>query len=129
MILRKGYKYRLKTNFSHNRRLRVFAGHCRFVWNKALALQLARLESRLPLLSYQDLAGLLRLWKQSEEFGACWQEPAWLARCQESPSLRAERMSRLAPVCPARYDTGAQAGEAVAVPQGPPHRLAQGESG
>lgn len=76
MILRKGYKYRLKTNFSHNRRLRVFAGHCRFVWNKALALQLARLESRLPLLSYQDLAGLLRLWKQSEEYGFLREAPA-----------------------------------------------------
>lgn len=69
MIIRKGYKYRLKTNSSHDRQFGRFCGHCRFVWNKALALQLARLESRTPLLSYQDLAGLLRLWKQSEEYG------------------------------------------------------------
>ncbi|MBM4296049.1 MAG: transposase, partial [Deltaproteobacteria bacterium] len=69
MLRRQGYKFRLKTKGGHERRFLRFCGHCRFVWNKALALQLARLESRTPLLSYQDLAGLLRLWKQSEEYG------------------------------------------------------------
>lgn len=69
MILRKGYKYRLKANFEHERLFCLFSGHCRFIWNKALALQKARLDSKAPLLSYQDLAGLLRLWKQSEEWG------------------------------------------------------------
>ena len=69
MILRKGYKFRLKTKYTHDRHFRRFCGHCRFVWNKALALQLGLLASRTPLLSYRDLAGLLRLWKQSEEYG------------------------------------------------------------
>jgi putative transposase len=67
MIIRKGYKFRLKTNAEHEKLFGLFCGHCRFVWNKALALQMTRLESKTPLLSYQDLAGLLRLWKQSEE--------------------------------------------------------------
>ena len=69
MIIRKGYKFRLKTNAEHERLFRLFSGHCRFLWNKALALQMARLERKTPLLSYQDLAGLLKLWKRSEEYG------------------------------------------------------------
>jgi IS605 OrfB family transposase len=69
MIVRKGYKFRLKTNVESERLFRLFSGHCRFLWNKALALQMARLESKTPLLSYQDLAGLVKLWKRSEEYG------------------------------------------------------------
>lgn len=69
MIIRKGYKFRLKTKPEHEGLFRLFCGHSRFVWNKALALQKARLEGRVPLLSYQDLAGLLKLWKRSEEYG------------------------------------------------------------
>lgn len=76
MKIRKGYKFRLKTRYDHDRQFRLFSGHCRFVWNKALALQLARLESRTPLLSYQDLAGLLKLWKQSEEYGFLREAPS-----------------------------------------------------
>ncbi len=69
MIVRKAYKYRLKTNVRHEKLLKLFCGHCRFVWNKALALQKARMESRMPVLGYQDLAGLLKLWKRSDEYG------------------------------------------------------------
>jgi IS605 OrfB family transposase len=69
MILRKGYKFRLKANSKNECLFRLFSGHCRFIWNKALALQMARLDSKTPLLSYQDLAGLLKLWKHSEEYG------------------------------------------------------------
>jgi len=69
MIIRKGYKFRLKTKREQEKLFAIFCGHCRFIWNKALALQKARLESRTPLLSYQDLASLLRLWKRSEEYG------------------------------------------------------------
>jgi len=68
MIICKGYKFRLKTNAKHERLFRVFSGYCRFLWNKALALQMARLERKTPLLSYQDLAGLLKLWKRSAEY-------------------------------------------------------------
>jgi putative transposase len=67
MIIRKGYKFRLKTNSKNECLFRLFSGHCRFIWNKALALQMARLDGKTPLLSYQDLAGLLKLWKHSEE--------------------------------------------------------------
>ena len=68
MIIRKGYKFRLKTNAEQERLFLIFSGHCRFIWNKALGMQMDRLESKTPLLSYYDLAGLLKLWKQSEEW-------------------------------------------------------------
>ncbi len=45
------------------------AGHARFVWNKALRLNLDRLERGLPIVWYNDLCGLLHLWKQSAEYG------------------------------------------------------------
>jgi putative transposase len=44
MILRKAYKYRIRINQGEDALFRQFAGCCRFVWNKALALQKERLE-------------------------------------------------------------------------------------
>ena len=69
MIVHKGYKYRLKTNFEQEQVLRLFAGHCRFVWNKALDLQMNRLNHKVPVLNYHELTCLLKLWKHSEEWG------------------------------------------------------------
>jgi putative transposase len=69
MQIRKGYKYRLKTNCSARAQFVRFAGACRFVWNKLLALNEGRYLAGIPRLSYNDAAGLLRLWKQSEEYG------------------------------------------------------------
>ena len=43
--------------------LRQFAGSCRFVWNKALALQKDRLDQGKRCLSYNKLAVLLPEWK------------------------------------------------------------------
>lgn len=72
MRIRKGYKYRLKTNGSTRAQFVRFAGACRFVWNKILAINEGRYLAGVPRLSYYDAAGLLTLWKQSEEYG-------WLA--------------------------------------------------
>ncbi len=68
MKIRKGYKYRLKTNHSITQQFARFAGGCRFVWNKILAINEARYLAGVPRLSYHDAAGLLTLWKQSEEY-------------------------------------------------------------
>ena len=67
--VRRGYRFKLKTTPDTERVLRVMAGHTRFVWNKALRLNLDRLDRGVPILWYADLCGLLRLWKQSEEYG------------------------------------------------------------
>ena len=69
MIICQAYKFRLKTNKDIAQQLGQFAGSCRFVWNKALALIKNRLEHNIPIFWYNDLASLLRLWKQSDEYG------------------------------------------------------------
>lgn len=76
MLIRRGYKYKLKTTPETEQIFRVIAGHARFVWNKALRLNLDRLERKLPIIRYNDLCGLLRLWKQSDEYGFLAQAPA-----------------------------------------------------
>jgi hypothetical protein len=68
MIIRKGYKYRLKIKSKQVPLFRQFSGCCRFVWNKALALQKHRLDGYIPLLKYGELSALLTLWRHSEEY-------------------------------------------------------------
>jgi len=71
MLIRKAFKFKLKTNPDIEHTLRQFEGANRFVWNKALGLNVARLErhekKNRRIIGYNDFAGLLRLWKQSEE--------------------------------------------------------------
>lgn len=73
VLIRKAYKYKLKTNPSLEDTLNEFSGANRFVWNKALFLNKKRLERHekkdRKLIRYNDLAGLLKLWKQSDEWG------------------------------------------------------------
>lgn len=45
-----------------------FAGANRFVWNKALAKNLSLLESKQPILWYQEMNFWLGLWKKSDEY-------------------------------------------------------------
>jgi putative transposase len=67
MLIRKAYRYRLKTKPRHELKLRQAAGCSRFVWNKALALQKNRLDNKLSCLPYNELAGLLVEWKKDED--------------------------------------------------------------
>ena len=69
MQIRKGYKYRLKTNPATASQFVRFAGACRFVWNKILSINEHRYFSGVPRLSYADACSLLAWWKQSEEYG------------------------------------------------------------
>lgn len=69
MNLRKAYRFRLDLTPRQRLLLARFCGCARFVWNKALALQMGRLEGEIPLLQYGDLAKLLTLWRASEEYG------------------------------------------------------------
>ncbi len=67
MLIRKAFKYRLKTNGQVESKMAQFAGCCRFVWNKALALQKERLEAGECCLSYAKLCELLVECKNEEE--------------------------------------------------------------
>ena len=69
MKIHKGYKYRLKTTRTAGAQFVRFAGACRFVWNKILAINEHRYFSGVPRLSYAQACELLVWWKQSEEYG------------------------------------------------------------
>jgi putative transposase len=68
MVLRQAYKYRLNTKPVDELLMKQFSGCCRFVWNKALALQKERLDAGERTLSYNKLAVLLPPWKKEHLF-------------------------------------------------------------
>ncbi len=68
-MIRKAFKFRLNTTSEQSQKMIEFAGANRFVWNKALAMNLFRLEQKQPLLWYNELAFWLKLWKSSEDYG------------------------------------------------------------
>lgn len=68
MQIRKAFKYRLKTSSGVESLFSRHAGCCRFVWNKALALQNERLAAGEYYLNYESLASLLPQWKKEYPF-------------------------------------------------------------
>ena len=76
MKIRKAYKFRLKPTTPQQSLLTKFAGHTRFLWNKALSLNLARLKQKQRILYYQELNFWSLLWKQSDEYGFLKECPA-----------------------------------------------------
>ncbi|HEC43540.1 MAG TPA: transposase, partial [Bacteroides sp.] len=66
--IRKAYVFRLKTNDEIESKLSKFCGSSRFLWNKALSMNLERLEKGQAVLWYNELAFWLTLWKRSEEY-------------------------------------------------------------
>jgi putative transposase len=61
------YKYELQPNGEQLRDMRRFAGACRFVFNKALALQKQRHEQGEKRLGYADLCRNLTAWRNGVE--------------------------------------------------------------
>ena len=66
MKQRKAYKFRLKAKPYQKAIFQKQAGCCRFVWNKALALQKERLDTGERVLRYVEVAKLLTGWKQED---------------------------------------------------------------
>jgi putative transposase len=62
------FKFELQPNGEQLRNLRQFAGSCRFVYNKGLALNLERCEKKEKRLGYAGLCALLPNWKMEHEF-------------------------------------------------------------
>jgi len=62
------FKFELQPNGEQLRNLRQFAGSCRFVYNKGLALNLERYEKKEQRLGYAGLCALLPNWKMEHEF-------------------------------------------------------------
>ena len=76
MIIRKAFKFRLKTNAEQQMMLRQFAGCCRKVWNMTLAEQKQRLDNSEFCERYNTFAKQLPVWKQSEEYAWLRDAPA-----------------------------------------------------
>lgn len=68
MIIRKAFKFQLKTGSFQEEKLLRFAGSCRKVWNLALELQKKRLDEKKYCLSYSKLAAELIIWKKDPKF-------------------------------------------------------------
>ncbi len=64
MIIRKAYKYRLNTNFETEQKMSQYAGNCRFLWNKALALNLYHLETNNLCSGIKNWTGLASFGKK-----------------------------------------------------------------
>jgi len=61
------YKFALMPTGEQQRQMRRFAGSCRFVFNKALALQKERFDRGEKKLGYAGLCKLLTEWRNSVE--------------------------------------------------------------
>jgi putative transposase len=72
------FRFELMPNGQQVRQMRRFAGACRFVYNKALALQKERYERGEKKLGYAGLCKLLTEWRNSAE-------TAWLAEAPIHP--------------------------------------------
>lgn len=75
MLIQKAFKYRLRTDADIEQRLRMIAGCCRFVWNKALGLQKDRFTAGEKKLGYAGLCKELTAWKQQPETGFLCEAP------------------------------------------------------
>jgi len=67
MQLFQAFKFELMPSSAQKRQMRCFAGSCRFVFNKALALQKTRHEHGEKKLSYVELCKLLTSWRNSTD--------------------------------------------------------------
>ena len=61
------YKFQLRPKAKQANLMLGFAGCCRFVWNKALALEKETYQAEGKRLGYYTLAGKLKDWKKEEE--------------------------------------------------------------
>jgi putative transposase len=72
------FKFELRPNGAQRQRMRRYAGSCRFVYNKGLALQKARFDAGQKKLSYVGLCKLLTEWRNGPE-------TAWLKEAPTHP--------------------------------------------
>lgn len=69
MIIRKGYKFRLKLRDGEIHKFAQFAGCCRFVYNKALAVQDELFQNeKAKILSNTNVLNMLPDWKKDYDF-------------------------------------------------------------
>ena len=82
MLRRQAFKFELMPDGQQIRLMRQFAGACRFVFNRALALQKVRYVQGQKKLGYASLCKLLTEWRHSDE-------TSWLAEAPTHPLQQA----------------------------------------
>jgi putative transposase len=76
MKINTAYRYRLKPTTEQLAQFNNFAGQCRFVWNKFLAMNKDRLHNKQKIMYYREMDFFTKLWKQSHEYGFIRECPA-----------------------------------------------------
>jgi putative transposase len=66
-VRRQAYRFELRPDREQRHQIRRFAGSCRFVFNRALALQKELFELSGAHASYEDLCAVLVDWKQDQD--------------------------------------------------------------
>ena len=61
------YKFQLRPKAGQESLMRRFAGCCRFLWNRALALEKATYESEGKSLGFSSLCAILKDWKKEDD--------------------------------------------------------------
>jgi putative transposase len=82
MLRRQAYRFRLKTTPRIEAMFRVFAGHCRFVYNRALAINEERFAKGEKRLGFAAMCKELTKWKREECFA--WLRDAPIHSLQQS---------------------------------------------
>lgn len=67
MEILQAYKFQLRPKVGQESLMRRFAGCCRFLWNKALALEKETYEAEGKRLGYYALTGKLKDWKKEDD--------------------------------------------------------------
>jgi putative transposase len=65
--IRKAFKFRLNTTPEIEHRFTQFADASRFIWNKALGINLHRLNNGYPISWLSEMQFWLGIWKSSDE--------------------------------------------------------------
>lgn len=74
--IKKAYKFRLKTTPAIEKKLRIYAGHTRFLWNYFHTLNHKRLAQGQSIMRYYEMDYWSKLLKRSDEYGFLSEAPA-----------------------------------------------------
>jgi putative transposase len=76
MKIKKAFQFKLKVSDQKIQQLQTYAGHCRFLWNKCLAINLHRLQCKQFIMRYNEMDYWSKLYKKSDEYGFLSECPA-----------------------------------------------------
>ena len=76
MLIRKSFKFKIKTNEEIKAKLNIFAGHSRFIWNYFLKLNEKRLKNKQKIMWYEEMSYWNSFLKSTEEYSFLKEAPS-----------------------------------------------------